>query len=187
MKKVILLPRKFILGRGVISEIGTYTAMLGKKTVVLWGAKTKASVGEAVIGSLKAAGVEYTDVHFNGECTKEEANRVAAIAKGHECVIGIGGDKVIDAAKAVAIFAKLPHIIVPTIASVDSLREAAAGRGVSVAEVSINWVLAQEGITSALIGTTKPENLVKNAMVADWELSADELAKINESFKKNFA
>ncbi|MDR1251800.1 MAG: aldo/keto reductase [Treponema sp.] len=69
---------------------------------------------------------------------------------------------------------------------VDTLREAAAGRGVSVAEVSINWVLAQEGVTSALIGTTKPENLVKNAMAADWELSADEVAKINESFKKNF-
>ena len=120
MKKAILLPRKFILGRGAISELGAYAAMLGKKTVVLWGSKTKASVGEAVLASLKAAGVEFTDVHFNGECTKEEANRVTAIAKGHESVIGIGGGKVIDAAKAVAIFAKLPHIIVPTIASNDS-------------------------------------------------------------------
>jgi glycerol dehydrogenase len=121
MKKAILLPRKYIQGRGLITEIGNYATMLGKKTVVLWGSTTKKTVGEAVLASLKAAGVEYTDVHFNGECTKEEANRVAEIAKnGHECVIGIGGGKVIDAAKAVAIFAKLPHIIVPTVASNDS-------------------------------------------------------------------
>ncbi|MDR1411889.1 MAG: glycerol dehydrogenase [Spirochaetaceae bacterium] len=121
MKKAILLPRKYIQGRGLISEIGAYAAILGKKAVVLWGATTKKTVGEAVLASLKAAGVEYTDVHFNGECTKEEADRVAGIAKnGHESVIGIGGGKVIDAAKAVAIYAKLPHIIVPTVASNDS-------------------------------------------------------------------
>jgi aryl-alcohol dehydrogenase-like predicted oxidoreductase len=68
---------------------------------------------------------------------------------------------------------------------VDTLREIAGARGVSVAEVSINWVLAQKGVTTALIGTTKPDNLAKNAAAADWELSADELAKINDSYKKN--
>ncbi|MCL2126753.1 MAG: glycerol dehydrogenase [Treponema sp.] len=120
MKKAILLPRKFVQGRGVISEVGTYAAMLGKKAVVMWGAKTKATVGDAVLASLKAAGVEYTDVHFNGECTKDEANRIAAIAKGHDCVVGLGGGKAIDTAKAVAIYAKLPHVIVPTVASNDS-------------------------------------------------------------------
>jgi glycerol dehydrogenase len=121
MKKAILLPRKFILGRGLISELGTYAAMLGKKAVVFWGTKTKAAVGEAALASLKAAGVEYTDVHFNGECTKAEVNRVTEIAKaGHSLVIGLGGGKVIDSAKAVAIYANLPHLIVPTIASNDS-------------------------------------------------------------------
>jgi glycerol dehydrogenase len=94
--------------------------MLGKKAVVMWGTKTKAAVGEAVLASLKAAGIEYTDVHFNGECTKEEAQRIADIAKGFDSVIGLGGGKAIDTAKAAAIFAKLPHIIVPTIASNDS-------------------------------------------------------------------
>ncbi|MDR0583186.1 MAG: aldo/keto reductase [Treponema sp.] len=68
---------------------------------------------------------------------------------------------------------------------VDTLREIAAGRNVSVAEVAINWVLAQKGISTALIGTTKPENLVMNAAAADWELSAAELSKISESCKKN--
>jgi aryl-alcohol dehydrogenase-like predicted oxidoreductase len=68
---------------------------------------------------------------------------------------------------------------------IDTLREIADGRGVSVSEVSINWVLAQNGITTALVGTTKPENLLKSAAAADWELNDEELTKINDSCKKN--
>ncbi|MDR1929745.1 MAG: aldo/keto reductase [Treponema sp.] len=68
---------------------------------------------------------------------------------------------------------------------IDTLREIAGARGVSPAEVSINWVLAQKGVTTALIGTTKPENLARNAAAADWELSADETAKINDSYQRN--
>ncbi|MDR2780612.1 MAG: glycerol dehydrogenase, partial [Synergistaceae bacterium] len=99
---------------------GTYAAMLGNKAVVTWGDKTKAAVGEAVLKSLKDAGVEYIDDRFNGECTKAEARRIADIAKGSDMVIGLGGGKAIDTAKGAAIFAKLPHIIVPTVASNDS-------------------------------------------------------------------
>jgi aryl-alcohol dehydrogenase-like predicted oxidoreductase len=68
---------------------------------------------------------------------------------------------------------------------IGTLREIAGARGVTVAEVAINWVLAQPGVTTALIGTTKPANLERNAKAADWELSADELAKIDDSYKKN--
>ncbi|MDR1138035.1 MAG: glycerol dehydrogenase [Synergistaceae bacterium] len=120
MKKALLLPRKYVQGRGIVSEIGPYAAMLGKKAVVTWGGKTKAAVGEAVLNSLEAAGVEYVDDHFNGECTKAEARRIADAARGSDMVIGLGGGKAIDTAKGAAIFAKLPHIIVPTVASNDS-------------------------------------------------------------------
>ena len=70
---------------------------------------------------------------------------------------------------------------------IDTLREIAGSRKVPVSEVSINWVLAQKGITTALIGTTKPENLEKNAPAADWELDAAELAKIDDSYRTNLA
>jgi aryl-alcohol dehydrogenase-like predicted oxidoreductase len=63
------------------------------------------------------------------------------------------------------------------------LKEIAEARGASIAEVAINWVLAQKGVTTALVGTTKPENLHKNAAAADWELSAAELEKIDNSCK----
>ena len=120
MKKAILLPRKFVQGRGVINEIGGYAAMLGKKAVVLWGERAKAAVSAQVTASMAAAGVEFVETKFCGETTKAEAERVAALAKGADLLIGIGGGKCIDAAKGAAIFAKLPHIIVPTVASNDA-------------------------------------------------------------------
>jgi len=67
------------------------------------------------------------------------------------------------------------------------LQEIASARGVSVAEVSINWVLSQKGVTTALVGTTKPDNLEKNAAAANWELTAAELEKIDSSCQVNLA
>jgi aryl-alcohol dehydrogenase-like predicted oxidoreductase len=64
----------------------------------------------------------------------------------------------------------------------DVLRGIAKARGVSVAEVSINWVLAQKGVTCALMGSTTPEMSIENAKAADWELSADELASIEKNY-----
>jgi aryl-alcohol dehydrogenase-like predicted oxidoreductase len=66
----------------------------------------------------------------------------------------------------------------------DVLRDVAAGRNASVAEVSINWVLAQPGVTCALMGSTTPEIAVENAKAADWELSEAELNVINEGYAK---
>jgi glycerol dehydrogenase len=120
MKKALLLPRKYVQGRGVIGEVGEYASMLGEKAVVTWGARTKAAVSQAVSGSLRGAGVEFIDVHFNGECTKAEAGRIADIAKGSDMAIGIGGGKAIDTAKGAASQTNLPHIIVPTVASNDA-------------------------------------------------------------------
>jgi len=62
------------------------------------------------------------------------------------------------------------------------LQKIADKRGVHVVEVSINWVLAQRGVTSALIGATTPEKAIKNAKAADWELTTDELNSINAEY-----
>lgn len=63
--------------------------------------------------------VEVTDVFFNGECSYEEIHRVAAIAKEHQVqmVIGLGGGKVLDTAKAVTTGTHLYLVLIPTLAS----------------------------------------------------------------------
>ncbi len=66
----------------------------------------------------------------------------------------------------------------------DVLRGIADGRGVAVGEVSINWVLAQPGVTCALMGSSRPETALANAKAADWSLTEQELATINEAYQR---
>lgn len=66
----------------------------------------------------------------------------------------------------------------------DVLRGIAGDRGTTVAQVSINWVLAQPGVTCSLMGATTPEMAYENASAADWELTADELAYIEKKYKE---
>ena len=65
---------------------------------------------------------------------------------------------------------------------IDVLRTVADAHNVPVAQVSINWVLEQPGVTCALMGSTKPANAAQNAQAADWELTAGDLKLIDTAY-----
>lgn len=67
------------------------------------------------------------------------------------------------------------------------MRAVAAGRGRPVAQVAVNWVRQQEGITAALVGARTPAQAVENAGALDWELSAGERAAITAACDRIFA
>jgi len=122
MQAILIAPRKYVQGRGALGEAGPHIARLGKKPLVLWDARVRKIVGERLLASLKAAGLEVVDVDFRGDSTRAEAARVADIARtsGADIAVGVGGGKTLDTAKAVAAAAGLKMVTCPTIASNDS-------------------------------------------------------------------
>jgi aryl-alcohol dehydrogenase-like predicted oxidoreductase len=66
-----------------------------------------------------------------------------------------------------------PHDIV------DELGKIAADRGATVAQVALNWVLRKPGISSLVIGATKPHQLQDNLQAVEWELTEEETARLD--------
>jgi len=66
------------------------------------------------------------------------------------------------------------------LSQVRSLNELAAGRGQSLAQMSLAWVLRDSRMTSALIGASRVEQIEQNvAALANLAFTAEELARID--------
>ena len=61
---------------------------------------------------------------------------------------------------------------------VDTLKEIAADKGFSVAQLALAWVASEPTVSVALVGTRRPEEIQENVAAADWELSTSELDEI---------
>lgn len=62
---------------------------------------------------------------------------------------------------------------------VDALRVVAHEAGHTVAQLVVNWTIHRRGITSALCGAKRPDQLQENALGAGWELTTEQLARID--------
>ncbi len=67
------------------------------------------------------------------------------------------------------------------LALVERLREIAAADGHTVAELVVNWTIHRPGITAALCGAKRPEQLRETARAASWRLSPEQLAQIEKA------
>jgi aryl-alcohol dehydrogenase-like predicted oxidoreductase len=66
----------------------------------------------------------------------------------------------------------------------DQLRAIAAETGHTVAQVVVNWTIHQPGITSALCGAKRPEQIHDTAGAMGWKLSAAHLHRIADALAK---
>lgn len=72
------------------------------------------------------------------------------------------------------------HLSEVNIARVRALNEIAARRGQSLAQLALAWTLRDPRVTSALIGASRPEQIVENVAALDnLAFSAEELAEID--------
>jgi len=76
---------------------------------------------------------------------------------------------------------KAEHLSPQNLAHVSALNEIAAARGQSLAQMAVAWVLRQPGMSSALIGASKPGQITELVGALDnLNFSAEELAAIDQ-------
>jgi aryl-alcohol dehydrogenase-like predicted oxidoreductase len=60
------------------------------------------------------------------------------------------------------------------------LESYAAERGISLVDVAIGALLAQDGVASVIAGATRPEQVVTNAAAAGWTPSAQDVSDLED-------
>jgi glycerol dehydrogenase len=120
MHEKAVFPAQYIQGPGATEELPALLGRMGERALILASPTARER-------ALVACGVDWTSLGarletFRGECCEEELERVAgAVSRARaDVLVGVGGGKTIDTAKIVADRARLPVVVVPTIASTDA-------------------------------------------------------------------
>ncbi len=123
MARILISPGKYVQGKGELGNLNSHIEGLGcKKALVLATDSGYKRVKDVVENGIKNSDVDIVVEYFNRECTTAEINRLKDLAVKNNCdiIVGIGGGKIADTAKAAAYYAKVPVIVVPTTASTDA-------------------------------------------------------------------
>jgi aryl-alcohol dehydrogenase-like predicted oxidoreductase len=67
---------------------------------------------------------------------------------------------------------------------IDALREIAQGVGCTVAQLVINWTIHRPGVTAALCGAKRPEQIHETAGGSGWHLTDGQLAEIDRALER---
>lgn len=154
MSFILAVPGRYIQGAGVIHKIGKYISPLGDRALLIGGARALSVVQEAISKSLLDGKVELVVKLFNGECTRNEIDRLVTMANQAQVniVIGAGGGKALDTAKAVAYYRRIPLVCVPTVASTDGPCSGVVGL-YDEAHVSVDSILLPSNPNVVLVDT----------------------------------
>lgn len=158
----IAIPVILKVGKGALLNIGAYLKGSGLKNVVIYfGNGLIEMFGCTVMEGMQKADVEVLEYREIDTTRIEDLIEMAfTIDNKAQAVIGIGGGKVIDAAKYAAFLRKLPFISVPTSASSDGFSSSSASLLVEGKRTSVPARLAYGIIVDTDVIKTAPEKFI---------------------------
>ncbi len=113
----VIFPAKYVQGAGQVSQLGAYAKQYGERPFVVSGKTSFSKVKARVQASLLAAGIPLVGYDDSvSECTHAKINELTSRAEDLDVdlIIGCGGGKAVDTAKAVSEKLHVPCISVPT-------------------------------------------------------------------------
>ncbi|WP_263355399.1 glycerol dehydrogenase [Acidicapsa acidisoli] len=124
MLKVFCAPTRYTQGPQATEQLGAEIRNLGLDgpAIIVAGSSAIRLLSATWRRTFLEAGIKHQVLPFAGECTAAEIRRGAESARAAHArvVIGAGGGKVLDTARAIAADLSLPVINCPTIASSDA-------------------------------------------------------------------
>ncbi|MGL4737816.1 MAG: iron-containing alcohol dehydrogenase family protein [Cellulosilyticaceae bacterium] len=110
----------YTIGEQAISCLGEICKALGNSAVIIGGKMALAQTEERITDTLENAGIaSIQTIWYGGECTPANIEKINEQLEDCEntVIIGVGGGRALDTAKAVADAKGLPIVTVPTIAA----------------------------------------------------------------------
>ncbi|MBL8213850.1 MAG: glycerol dehydrogenase [Bryobacterales bacterium] len=124
MLSVFCSPARYSQGPAATAQLGSEMKALGLPgpVLIVAGRAAKRLLSSTWQTALPDAGYSYAVHDFAGECSHAEIARIVASAQasGAQTIVGAGGGKVLDAARAASADLNLPVVNCPTVASSDA-------------------------------------------------------------------
>lgn len=188
----IAIPALLKIGPGALGELGTYLKDLRlEKVVILFGNGLIEMFGTDVMKSLAEMGIDVLEYQELDTVRLEDLTSLAfSMPTKTQAVIGIGGGKVIDAAKYCGFLRNLAFISIPTSASSDGFSSASASLLVEGRRKSVPARLAYGIVVDTQIIKSAPKKFIysgigdmvsKITALYDWKFEEEHgYGKVND-------
>ena len=188
----IAIPSLLKVEKGALRKIGKYLNDSGfSKVVIFFGNGLIEMFGTTVMQSLKEHHIDILEYQELDTVRLEDITSLAfSLPNKTQAIIGIGGGKVIDAAKYSGFLRKIPFVSVPTSASSDGFSSASASLLVEGRRNSVPASMAHSIIVDLDVIKSAPERFLysgigdmvsKITAIYDWQFEeAQGYAKVND-------